>query len=137
MSVAIAANALINAVVLLFDPAIEVRGGRALGRAWMSYRLSRRSQIIFVQKSCGFVSGGLASPGLSLNHCDSGDSCAQERSKKRFQHGVLPRTSSLTAGHNVLMAMKVLSGCFLMRVPGSQIYLRNFKGMRARLVTKP
>ena len=38
MSVAIAADALINAVVLLFDPAVEARGGRALGRAWMSYR---------------------------------------------------------------------------------------------------
>jgi hypothetical protein len=41
VSVAIAADALINAVVLLFDPAVEVRGGRALGRAWMIYPLSR------------------------------------------------------------------------------------------------
>src|ERR1700730_11012418 len=88
--VAIAADALINAVVLLFDPAVEVRGGRALGRAWMSYRLSRRSQIILVQKSCGFVPGGRARAGLSLNHSDSDDSRAQERNKKRFHHGVLP-----------------------------------------------
>ncbi len=91
MSVAIAADALINAVVLLFDPAVEVRGGRASGRAWMSYRLSRRSQIIFVQKSCGFVPWGRASAGLSLNHSDSGDSRAQERTKKRFHHSVLPK----------------------------------------------
>ena len=39
--VAIAADALINAVVSLSDPAVEVRGGGALGRPWMSYRLSR------------------------------------------------------------------------------------------------
>jgi hypothetical protein len=90
MSVAIAADALTNAVVLLFDPAVEVRGGRALGRAWMSYRLARRSQIIFVQKSCGFVPGGRVSAGLSLNDSDSGDTRAQERSKKRFHHCVLP-----------------------------------------------
>jgi hypothetical protein len=73
MSVAIAADALINSVVLSFDPAVEVRGGRPLGRAWMSYRLSRTSQIIFVQKSRGFVPGGRASAGLSLNHTDSGN----------------------------------------------------------------
>src|SRR6202023_1618661 len=89
MSVAIAADALINTVVLLFDPAVEVRGGRALGCAWMSYRLSRRSQIIFVQKSCGFVLGGRASAGLSLNHSDSNDGRAQERNKKRFHPRVL------------------------------------------------
>ena len=46
--VAIAADALINAVVSSSDPAVEVRGGRALGRAGMSYRLARRSQIILV-----------------------------------------------------------------------------------------
>jgi hypothetical protein len=109
ISVAIAADPLINAVVLLFDPAVEVRGSRALGGAWMSYRLSRRSQIIFVQKSSGFVPGGLASAGLSLNHCDSSDSRAQERNKKRIHHNVLPRISSFTAEHNALTTMKVLS----------------------------
>jgi hypothetical protein len=108
MSVAIAADASINSVVLLFDPAIEVRSGRALGRTWMSYRLSRRSQIIFVQMSCGFGLDGRASAGLSLSHSDSGDSRAQERDEKRIPHSVLPRTSSLTAGHNVLTAMQVL-----------------------------
>ena len=87
--VAIAADALNNAVVSLSDPAVEVRGGRALGRAWMSYRLSRRSQIIFVQKSCGFVPGGRARAGLSLNHSDSSDGYAQERNKKRFHPRVL------------------------------------------------
>ena len=90
MSVAIAADALTNAVVLLSNPAVEVGGGRALGRAWTSYRLSRRSQIIFVQKSCGFVAGGRAGAGLSLNHSDSDDSRAQERNKKQFHHSVLP-----------------------------------------------
>ena len=100
--VAIAADALINAVVSSSDPAVEVRGGRALGRAGMSYRLARRSQIILVQKSCGFVPGDLASAGLSLNHSDSDGSRAQERNKKRFHHSVLPK-------HNVLTAMKVLS----------------------------
>ena len=89
MSVAIAADALTNAVVLLLDPAVEVRGGRALGRAWMSYRLSRRSQIIFVQKPSGVVLGGRASAGLSLNHSDSNDGRAQERNKKRFHPRVL------------------------------------------------
>jgi hypothetical protein len=88
--VAIAADALINAVVSSSDPAVKVRGGRALGRAWMSYRLARRRQIIFVQKSCGFVPGGRASAGLSLNHSDSDDSRAQERNKKWFHHSVLP-----------------------------------------------
>jgi hypothetical protein len=88
--VAIAADALIYAGVSSSDPAVEVRGGRALGRAWMSYRLSRRSQIIFVQKSCGFLPGGRASAGLSLNHSYSDDSRAQERNKKRFHHSVLP-----------------------------------------------
>jgi hypothetical protein len=58
--VAIAADALINAVVSSSDPAVKVRCGRALGRAWMSYRLARRRQIIFVQKPCGFVPGGRA-----------------------------------------------------------------------------
>jgi hypothetical protein len=91
MLVAIAANALIDAVVLLFDPAVEARGGRALGRAWTSYRLSRRSQIIFVQKSCGFVPGNRANAGLSLSHSDSDDSRAQKRAEKRFHHSVLPK----------------------------------------------
>jgi hypothetical protein len=84
MSVAIAADALINAVVLLFDPAVEVRGGRALGCPWMSYRLSRWSQIIFVQQSRRSRPGGRVSAGLSLNHSDSSDNRAQERNKKRF-----------------------------------------------------
>ena len=79
MLVAIAADALIDAVVLLFDPAVEARGGRALGRAGVGDGLSRRSQIIFVQKSCGFGPGGRASAGLSLNHSDSGDSRAPYR----------------------------------------------------------
>jgi hypothetical protein len=90
MLVAIAADALTNAVVLLFDPAVEARGGRALGRAWMSYRLARRSQIVFVQKSCGFVPGSRTNAGLTLNHSDSDGSRAQERNKKRFHHSVLP-----------------------------------------------
>jgi len=81
MLVAIAADGLINAVVLLFDPAVEVRAGCALGRARMIYRLSRRSQIIFVQKSCGFGPVGRGSAGLSLNPSDSGDRRAQERNK--------------------------------------------------------
>jgi len=88
--VAIAADALINAVVVLFDPAVEVRGGRTLGRAWMSYRLPRRSQIIFVQESCCLVPGGRASAGLSLNRSDPDDNRPQERSKKWFHHSVLP-----------------------------------------------
>jgi hypothetical protein len=109
MLVAIAADALINAVVLLFDPAVEARGSGALRRARVGDGLSRRSQIIFVQKSCGFVPWGRVSAGLSLNDSDSGDSRAQERSKKRFHHSFLPIASSLTAGHNVLTVMKVLS----------------------------
>src|SRR3984893_14879261 len=87
--VAIAADALINAVVLLFDPAVEVRGGPALGRAWMSHRLSRRGQIIFVQQSRRIVPGGCAAAGLSLSHSESDGSRAQERSKKRFHRSVL------------------------------------------------
>jgi hypothetical protein len=75
-----------NVVVSPSDPAVEVRGGRALGRAWMSYRFPRRRQIIFPQKSFAFVPGA----GLSLNYSDSGDSRAQERNKKRFHHRVLP-----------------------------------------------
>ena len=91
MLVAIAADALINAVVSASNLAVEVRGGRALGRAWMSYRLSRRSQIIFVQKSCGFVPGDRLNAGLSLNHGETGASRAQQRNKKEgFHHCVLP-----------------------------------------------
>ena len=90
MSVAIAADALINAVVSSSDPAVEVRRGRALRRARVGDGLTRRSQIIFVQKSCGFGPGNLASAGLSLNHSDSDDSRAQERNKKWFHHSVLP-----------------------------------------------
>lgn len=90
MSVAVAADALINAVVSSSDPTVEAGGGGALGRAWMSYRLARRRQIMFVQKSCGFLPWGRASAGLSLNHGDSDASRAQERNKKRFHHSVLP-----------------------------------------------
>src|ERR1700730_4215571 len=90
MSVAIAADALINAVVLLFDPAVEARGGRTLRRARVGDGLSRRSQIIFVQKSCSCGPGGRVSAGLSLNHRDSGDSRAQERNKSRLHHSILP-----------------------------------------------
>src|SRR5205807_10278132 len=46
--VAIAADALINAIVSSSDPAVEVRGGRALRRARTGDGLPRRSQIIFV-----------------------------------------------------------------------------------------
>ncbi len=100
--VAIAADALVNAVVSSSDPAVEVCGGRALRRARTGDGLSRRSQIILIQKSCGFVPGGRASAGLSLNHSDSDGSRAQERNKKRFHHSILLK-------HNVLTAMKVLS----------------------------
>jgi hypothetical protein len=88
--VAIAADALINAVVLLFDPAVEARGGRALRRARTGDGLSCRSQIIFVQKSCGSVPGSRVRASLSSNQSDSGNSRAQERNKKRFRHSVLP-----------------------------------------------
>lgn len=62
MLVAIAADALIDAVVLLFDPAVEARGGRALRRARVGDGLSRRSQVIFVQKSCGSGTGAGSVP---------------------------------------------------------------------------
>jgi hypothetical protein len=101
--VAIAADALVNAVVSSSDPAVEVRGGRALRRARTGYGLSRRSQIILIQKSCGFVPGGRASAGLSLNHSDSGDSRAQERNKKRFHHSIL-RHAERSDRHEVSFA---------------------------------
>ena len=46
--VAIAADALINAIVSPSYPAVEVRGGRALRRARTGDGVPRRSQIIFV-----------------------------------------------------------------------------------------
>jgi DNA primase len=54
---AVAADALINPVVLLFDPAVEGPSGRALRLARMGYRLSRRSQKLLVQQSRGLVVG--------------------------------------------------------------------------------
>jgi len=89
-SVAIAAYALINAVVLLSNPAVEVGGGGALRCARMGDGLSRRSQIILVQQSRRSVPGGRASAGLSLNHSDSDANRAQERNTKRFHHSVFP-----------------------------------------------
>ena len=89
-SVAIAADALINTVVLSSNPAVEVGGGGALRCARMGDGLSRRSQIISVQQSRRSGPGGRASAGLSLNHSDSNDGRAQERNKKRFHHSVFP-----------------------------------------------
>ena len=86
-SVAIAAYALIKAVVLSSNLAVEVGGGAALRCARMGDGLSRRSQIIFVQQSPRSVPGGRASAGLSLSHSDSDDNRAQERNK-RFHHSV-------------------------------------------------
>src|SRR3984893_18748800 len=90
---AVAADTLINPVVLLFDPAVEGRSGRALRLARMGYRLSRRSQKLLVQQSRGLVAGRRANASgtvhLSLSREGSDGGHEQQTKIQPFQHWIL------------------------------------------------
>src|ERR1700730_2294968 len=90
---AVAADALINPVVLLFDPAVEGPSGRALRLARMGSRLSRRSQKLLVQQSRGLVVGRRANASgtvrLSLSREGSDGGHEQQTKIQPFQHWIL------------------------------------------------
>jgi hypothetical protein len=107
VSVAIAANALVEAVVFLFDQTVEVRGGGALRGAGAGDCLACRSQIIFVQQPRRLAPGSsvsdVRSRCLSLNRKGSARGHEKQGKKERFQHRIF-----LPAKDNVLLIRKVL-----------------------------
>src|SRR5208337_1815241 len=90
VSVAIAANALVEAVVFFFDQTVEVRGGGALRGAGVGDCFACRSQIIFVQQPRRLAPGSsvsdIRSRCLSLNREGSARGHEKQGKKERFQH---------------------------------------------------